>query len=429
MTVSCKQSPVRRTFSALRARTAPRIATVLLGGVVAAASLLGAACSSEPHPIKEAQTFAGNSEAPEGITIDAASLNDGYDAYMQYCYACHGEKGDGKGPASYGFRPPPRDFTKGLFKFARVRSSDELPHDSDLMRIVKGGLHGTPMLPWNIPDVELEKIVHYIKTFAPQKWQKKKKSGDLVKTLDPFELPEDPWAGKEAEGIQLGKELYHLRAECMNCHPGYGTKKEIYELSVAANKKNPEKFSVTKGFREDVNGSVAKDSPEYGVKILPPDFLFHEVRSTSDPTNVAGDLFRLISYGVYPIMPAWKDAGLSDSDIWALSHYVKSLMDMKDTPAAAKYKADIAAQAPFEIPAPAPPPEEKPVEPTDEKKEGEGDAKDGDKKDAVKDDTVKDDTVKDDADKKATDKKATDKKAADKKAADKKPADKKPADQ
>jgi mono/diheme cytochrome c family protein len=408
MTVSPKQSFVRRSSAILRSRAA----TLLLGGVVAASALLGAACSSEPHPFKEGRTFAGNSEAPEGIAVDAHALNDGYDAYMQYCRACHGDKGDGKGPASYGLRPPPRDFTKGIFKFARVSSSDELPHDDDLIRIVKGGLHGTAMLPWDIPKEELHKIIHYIKTFAPQKFEKKKKSGDLVKTLDPFELPEDPWAGKEAEAVVLGKELYHLRAECMNCHPGYGTKKEIYELSVAANKKNPEKFSVTKGFREDVHGSVAKDSPEYAVKILPPDFLFHPVRSTSDPKNVAGDLFRLISYGVYPIMPKWKDSGLTDSDIWALAHYVKSLMDMKDTPAAAKFKAEIAAQPAFEIPAPAPPPEEKPAEPTE--KDGEGDNKEGDKKDGDKKD----------ADKKDADKKPGDKKkAADKKAADKKPAD------
>ena len=34
-------------------------------------ALLGAACSSEPHPFKEGRTFAGNSEAPEGIAVDA----------------------------------------------------------------------------------------------------------------------------------------------------------------------------------------------------------------------------------------------------------------------------------------------------------------------------------------------------------------------
>ena len=415
MTVSRKQSP--RSFSTSCARAS----TALLGAVVAAASLLGAACSSEPHPFKEGHTFAGNSEMPQGIPVDAKTLNEGYEAYTHYCYACHGEKGDGKGPSSYGLRPPPRDFTKGIFKFARVRGGEELPHDSDLNRIIRNGLHGTAMLPWDdISEIELQKIIHYIKTFAPQKWERKKKSGDLVKTLEPFEMPDDPWAGKEAEAIQLGKELYHLRAECMNCHPGYGTKKEIYELSVAANKRDPEKYSVAKGFRDDPNGSVAKDSAEYGVKLLPPDFLYHPIRSVTDPKNPTGDLFRLISFGVYPIMPAWAGAGLTDSDIWALAHYVKSLADMKDTEAGQKLKAAIAGQAPFEIPAPPPPPEEKAVEPTDDKAEGEGEKKDGEKKDGEKKDGEKKDGEKKDGEKKDGEKKAGEKKAGEKKAGEKK---------
>src|SRR5262249_6591041 len=153
------------------------------------------------------------------------------------------------------------------------------PHDEDLFRIVRGGLHGTAMLPWDIPDVELDKVIQYIKTFAPQKWEKKKKSGELVKTLDSFEAPPDPWAGKVADGVQRGKELYHLRAECMNCHPAYDTKESLYKMSVAAAAREPDNFKAIGGFREDPYGSVAKDSPEYGVKLLPPDFVFHKLRS------------------------------------------------------------------------------------------------------------------------------------------------------
>jgi mono/diheme cytochrome c family protein len=385
-----------------------KLSSLVLGCAAVAATLFGVACSSEPHPFKEAQTFAGNSEYPEGITVDAKTLNDGYEAYTHYCYACHGEKGDGKGPASYGLRPPPRDFTKGIFKFARVTSSDELPHDTDFYRIVRGGLHGSAMLPWDIPQVELEKIIHYIKTFAPDKFQKKKKKRgstemELVKTLEPFEVPEDPWAGKEAEGIALGKDLYHLKAECLNCHPSYGGKQEVYELSVAANKRDPA-FSVLKGFREDPNGSVAKDSEAYGVRLLPPDFLFHPVRSATDPHNVVGDLYRIIAYGVNPIMPAWKGA-LKEPEIWAIAHYVKSLMDMKDTPAAAKFKAGLATQPAFEVPKGEEP---KPTEPTPEPAADE--KKDDAKKDAPKDDAKKA-APKDDAKKTEPAKKPADKKA------------------
>src|SRR6185369_7203299 len=130
-----------------------------LCAVTVAAAVLGLACKSEDKTFRaeacgnadEAvarwcapRTFAG------GITVDAATLNAGHDSFMLYCYACHGENGDGRGPSSYGLRPPPRNFKLGIFKFARLRSSDELPNDDDLYRIVHGGLHGTAMLPWDI---------------------------------------------------------------------------------------------------------------------------------------------------------------------------------------------------------------------------------------------------------------------------------------
>jgi mono/diheme cytochrome c family protein len=351
---------------------AKKLKAVLGVAAITAASLLTASC--EKPKFTEAKTFAG------GVTADAQTLHHGWESYMLYCYACHGEKGDGKGPSSYGLRPPPRDFTKGIFKFARVASSDELPNDDDLARIIKGGLHGTAMLPWDIPDVELERIIQYIKTFAPQKWEKKKRSGEPVATLKPFVTTGDPWAGNEKEAIEAGRDLYHFRAECLNCHPSYGTKQELYYFSVAAAKKDPSKYKPLSGFRADMYGSVAKDSSEYAQRILPPDFTFHEVRSVRKGQGAVEDLFRLISFGVYPIMPKWTGA-LPDKDIWALAHYVKSLMDIKGTKDLIAYRTKIENQAPFEIPKPAP---EKPAEekkegdPADgEKKEGEGEKKDG----------------------------------------------------
>ena len=358
------------------------VAGLAAGGSLLAAAALGLGCVEDPDVYKhfsEGKVFAG------GIEVDAKTLNDGHDAYMQYCYACHGTKGDGKGPSSYGLRPPPRDFTKGIFKFARLRSSDELPNDDDLVRIIKGGLHGTPMLAWDIPDVELTKIIQFIKTFAPQKWEKKKKSGEPVKTLEPFEATPDPWAGKEVEAIKRGKALYHLRAECVTCHAGYDTKENLYKLSVEAEKNEPDKFKAISSFRDDLYNPIAKDSPEYGVKILPPDFLLNPVRSVHDETR-AFDLYRLISFGVYPVMPAWKGAGLSDQDIWALAHYVKSLMEMKGTKAGRELRQAISSQAPFTIPAKEEPkPAEQAVPPVEGEQGAVDEKKDGEKADEKKD--------------------------------------------
>jgi mono/diheme cytochrome c family protein len=345
--------------------SASSLAHAALGAVTMAASLGAASCAPDKMPFTETEThvFAG------GIEVNGHELNLGYQAYTRYCYACHGVEGDGRGPASYAYRPPPRNFQLGIFKFARMRSSDDVPNDEDLLRIVQGGLHGTPMLAWDIPEDQLRYILQYIKTFSPKRWEKKKKTGEPVKTLDVWEAPKDPWAGKDIEAVQRGKELYHFKAECVNCHPAYGGKKELYEMSVAANKREPDIFKPLTGFRDDFYGSVAKDSSEYGVspgegkaappvRILPPDFTFNQVRSVRDGHEME-DLFRVISYGVYPVMPAWQGA-LEDKDIWAIAHFVKSLMATRDTPAASATRARYDTQGAFEVPKPV---EEKAPEP------------------------------------------------------------------
>ena len=346
------------TRSLKSSRSTPRFARLAnLGLAVAAgaAGLLAGACAPDKMPFAEGETktFAtlndDGSAKPEGMAVSGHDLNLGYQSYTRYCYACHGVKGDGHGPASYGLRPPPRNFTLGIFKFARLRSSDELPNDADLKYIIKHGLHGSAMLAWDIPDEELGRIINFIKTFAPQKWEKTKKNGDHVKTLEVFVVPADPWQGKDVEAVSRGQELYHLKAECLNCHPSYLGKEDLFKLSTVAAKREPDTFKAIGGFRDDPHGSVAKDSTEYSVRLLPPDFTFHEVRSIHPGSEIT-DLFRLISFGVYPIMPAWKGS-LEDKDIWAIAHYVKSLMELRTNPAAAaKLKDGFQAQLGFEIP-------------------------------------------------------------------------------
>lgn len=355
-----------------------------LTAAAAVASLGSTSCKSEQPKFKEGMKFAGGRE------VTAKELNAGWEAYMLYCYACHGEKGDGRGPSSYGLFPRPRDFTKVIFKFARLRSSDDMPNDADLQRIVLGGLHGTAMLPWDIQESELDLIFQYIKTFNVEKWTKTKKNGDPVPVLPEFDASKDPdpWEGKEEEAVTYGRDLYHFRAECVNCHPAYGTKQELFAWSSAAAKKDSTKFKAVSGFREDIYGSVAKDSTEYGLeveeggkkkliptRIMPPDFTFTPLRSIRDGSELI-DLFRLVSFGVYPVMPAWQGAGLDSRDIWAIAYYVRYLqrMGQENSPELAKMRERIATQPPFEVPkekAPEPPKEAAPPPAGEAPKDGE----------------------------------------------------------
>ncbi len=81
-----------------------------------------------------APEFRGTERFVGGEEVDPDVLNEGWDLYMRYCYACHGEQGDGQGPVAPGLWPPPRDFTAGVFKFAGI-TDEYLPTDDELIRL------------------------------------------------------------------------------------------------------------------------------------------------------------------------------------------------------------------------------------------------------------------------------------------------------
>jgi len=226
--------------------------------------LFSTGCGRENRgPFEEPVALGGYHVAPE-------DLNLGYQGYMLYCYACHGDEGEGKGPASHFLRPPPRDFRNATYKFAHVIAGDDnegLPHDEDLVEIIHQGLAGSAMHPWDVPVVTAYRIVQYLKTFSPEGkgWRMvdeetgehlppEKLLGTRVLTtrdcsivedeeLRAMCLPGDPYqlegedlreygvkawsdeyeaalVAKRVEAIERGELVYHEN-QCYSCHPGF----------------------------------------------------------------------------------------------------------------------------------------------------------------------------------------------------------------
>jgi mono/diheme cytochrome c family protein len=48
---------------------------------------------------------------PNPVPVTHGSIVRGHDVYVAYCIGCHGEMGDGRGPARPYLNPPPMDFT------------------------------------------------------------------------------------------------------------------------------------------------------------------------------------------------------------------------------------------------------------------------------------------------------------------------------
>lgn len=314
----------------------------------------------------QGETFTSGITLGDGTRISAIRLNEGHDAYMHSCRPCHGDKGDGRGMSSAGLRPPPRDFRKAQFKFAFVDPPTALPTDDDLKRIVRGGLHGTAMLPWDVTDEELKGIVQYIKTF-PSQAAKEKGEPDKNPWLkeapgDPMKPTPDPWIGKEAEAIEQGKLIYHTGG-CNNCHPNYVTEREYIDLW---HKYDPE-LPIT-SFRENMYLSVLQTPTDYqvegyGMRILPPDFTRDPVRSIPatdeelKPLQKMGIYWTPIQYlylrinaGVNPVMTSWKAYG--EDKKWAVAHYVLSLIQTRGTAKADALHATLDNQQHVKLAAP-----------------------------------------------------------------------------
>ena len=88
----------------------------------------------------------------------------GKEVYTRRCEGCHGDNGNGNGPAAtfmYEFRP--RNFTAGVFKF-RLTPSGSLPQDGDLWRTVTRGIRGSSMPSWHmLPDKDRIAVIQNIK--------------------------------------------------------------------------------------------------------------------------------------------------------------------------------------------------------------------------------------------------------------------------
>ncbi len=298
------------------------------GGFALAVLLaLAPACrrpAGAPPTFTSAVTLGGRSVAPD-------ALEHGRHVYTHFCRPCHGDAGDGKGPAAGGLRPPPRDLRLGVYKFAAVPAG-QLPHDDDFVRTLRHGLHGTAMLSWDVPAAEIDDLIQYVKVFSPR-WRNEQPGEAIVPGPD-------PWPGREPDAIERGRRVYHGLAQCATaCHPAYTTKPEIYMVTKELTKMD------LREMRADLYFPVAKDS-DYGTTILPPDFTFNELRGGQE----LADIYRAIAAGIGgTAMPTWKNV-LPDPDLWAMAYYVQWLVALRGTPEAAEMQRRLLDQPPWTPP-------------------------------------------------------------------------------
>ncbi len=203
--------------------------------------------------------------------------------YLENCAACHGERGDGKGPEAGRLKTKPRDFTGGIYKF-RSTPSGSLPLDEDIFKTISRGVRTTSMLAQlHLSAKERWAVTEYLKTFS--------KRFQAEKTPKPVSIPAQP--SPDAELIALGKRMY-VDAGCDGCHGSNG-----------------------KG-----DGTSAKQlKDDWGEAIAPTDLTLKLFKSGPNPE----DLYRTLSAGLNGTpMPSYAGV-LTPQERWSLVFYILSI--------------------------------------------------------------------------------------------------------
>jgi len=141
-----------------------------------------------------------------GASGQAPDLSAGEHVFRDNCAVCHGATGDGHGMAAHHFKTPPRDLTKGRFKF-RSTASGQIPTDADLVRTIVQGIPSTGMVPQNhLSDTEVQAVIAFVKSLSPRF------AGPPPKVLAiPPPTPATP------EAAARGAKVY-VKGECAECH-------------------------------------------------------------------------------------------------------------------------------------------------------------------------------------------------------------------
>lgn len=89
-------------------------------------------------------------------------LLHGVSVYQARCAGCHGDSGDGDGPAAAHMVPRPRDYRRGIFKFTSTPYGAK-PLRADLIRTIRHGARGTSMPAFAfMSEEDMQAVVDYV---------------------------------------------------------------------------------------------------------------------------------------------------------------------------------------------------------------------------------------------------------------------------
>ncbi|MCC7012928.1 MAG: c-type cytochrome [Planctomycetes bacterium] len=206
-----------------------------VSGLSAAVLMLLGACELIGNGSVVEDSSAG-AAATGGAPTAAACVNRGQGLYQNYCATCHGQTGRGNGPAAYLLSPAPRDF--GSTRFRIVSSVNQVPTDEDLVTVLRRGMPGSAMPPWEwMPDSDLVALARYVRELAitgraDDLQARAIKNDETLERAEALEIATGAMTPKaqipippECEGkpVQLQAGRRFFLENCAKCHGSDGT--------------------------------------------------------------------------------------------------------------------------------------------------------------------------------------------------------------
>jgi mono/diheme cytochrome c family protein len=165
-----------------------------------------------------------------------APAPDGKQLYAVHCAQCHGDTGDGEGPAAKFLYPRPRNFHDAQFRL--TTTVNLMPTDDDLFAVVTRGMPGSAMFPFgNLSEAERRALVAHVRELTRTGlYQKGKRASEaagekvnpaelqqqvdeLLKPGEKVALPSE-WPAADDASVMRGNELY--QKTCAPCHGATG---------------------------------------------------------------------------------------------------------------------------------------------------------------------------------------------------------------
>jgi mono/diheme cytochrome c family protein len=143
------------------------VLAIAMSGVWLTGSAIRRAAAHTDHDHAEVPAAYANAHVPERAWTDPVTIAKGKEIYAAKCAVCHGDKGDGKGPAAAGLAVKPGDFTDR-------KMVAEMAGNYWMWRVSEGGLvepfksKGSTMPAWKneLSTNDRHAVIAYTHTFS-----------------------------------------------------------------------------------------------------------------------------------------------------------------------------------------------------------------------------------------------------------------------